>query len=80
VAPCRGCLGILDVQRQKILDLATAVILGVVVSALVFAWQHATHLGADVKHNEFGSKIYQMLVEVNVSDDPQYHVATDRLA
>lgn len=135
-------------------DLATAVILGVVVSALVFAWQHATHLGADVKHNEFGSKIYQMhgplffasvssfkemfepdqdpddvvldfyysrvydqsgleaintladkyesvgkrlhlthlspeckvllkragdLVEVNVSEDPQYHVATDRL-
>ena len=41
-------------------DLATAVILGVIVSALVFAWQHATHLGADIKHNEFGSKIYQM--------------------
>ncbi len=136
-------------------DLASAVILGVIVSALVFAWQHATHLGADVKHNEFGSKIYQVhgplffasvtsfkemfdvdkdpddvvldfyysrvydqsgleainnladkyesygkrlhlthlspeckilldragdLVEVNVSDDPQYHVATDRLA
>ena len=135
-------------------DLATAVILGVIVSALVFAWQHATHLGADVKHNEFGSKIYQMhgplffasvssfrelfdvsedpddvvidfyysrvydqsgleainklaekyetagkrlhlthlspecrdlldragdFVEINVSEDPQYHVATDRL-
>lgn len=135
-------------------DLATAVILGVVVSALVFAWQHATHIGADIKHNEFGSKIYQLhgplffasvssfkemfkpaedpddvvidfyysrvydqsgleaintlaekyeavgkrlhlthlspecktllnkagdLVEVNVSEDPQYHVATDRL-
>jgi len=41
-------------------DLATAVILGVVVSALVFAWQHATHVGADVKFNEFGSKIYQI--------------------
>ena len=136
-------------------DLASAVILGVVVSALVFVWQHATHLGADVKHNEFGSKIYQLhgplffasvttfkemfdpagdpddvvidfyysrvydqsgleainmlaekygavgkrlhlthlspecklllnnagdLVDVNVSNDPQYHVATDRLA
>ncbi len=135
-------------------DLASAVILGVVVSALVFAWQHATHLGADVKYNEFGSKIYQLhgplffasvasfkemfdpaedpsdvvidfyysrvydqsgleainglaekyqglgkrlhlthlspeckrlltkagdLVDVNVSDDPQFHVATDRL-
>lgn len=136
-------------------DLASAVILGVIVSALVFAWQHATHMGADIKYNEFGSKIYQLhgplffasvssfkdmfdaagdpedvvidfyysrvydqsgleainglaekyealgkrlhlthlspecksllkkagdLVEVNVSEDPQYHVATDRLS
>lgn len=41
-------------------DLATAVILGVVVSAVVFAWRHATHMGADVKLNEHGSKIYQL--------------------
>jgi SulP family sulfate permease len=136
-------------------DLASAVILGVIVSALVFAWQHATHMGADIKFNEFGSKIYQLhgplffasvtsfkemfdvandpddividfyytrvydqsgleainqlaekyeaagkrlhlthlspecrdlldragdLVEINVSEDPQYHVAADRLA
>lgn len=136
-------------------DLASAVILGVIVSALVFAWQHATHIGADSKYNEFGSRIYQVhgplffasvasfkdmfdvnedpddvvidfyysrvydqsgleainwlaekyegcgkrlhlthlspecrklmdkagdLVEVNLSEDPQYHVATDRLA
>jgi len=135
-------------------DLASAVILGVIVSALVFAWQHATHMGADVKYNEYGSKIYQLhgplffasvssfkemlkvaedpddvvidfyysrvydqsgleainvmadkyeaagkrlhlthlspecqelldragdLVEINVSEDPHYHVATDRL-
>ena len=135
-------------------DLATAVILGVIVSALVFSWKHATHLGADIKFNEFGSKIYQLhgalffasvsslkglftpdedpddvvidfyymrvydqsgleaisalaekyralgkrlhlthlspecqsllqqagdMVEVNLSEDPQYHVATDRL-
>ncbi len=135
-------------------DLATAVILGVVVSALVFAWKHATHIAADVSLNEFGSKIYQLhgplffasvsefkglfdpagdpddvvidfyytrvydqsgleaihklaeqyesagkrlhlthlsqecrtlldrageFVEVNLSEDPQYHVATDRL-
>jgi SulP family sulfate permease len=135
-------------------DLATAVILGVIVSALVFAWQHATHIGSQVSHNEFGSKIHQVhgplffasaqsfkeifdpkndpddvvidfyysrvydqsgleainsiaerydalgkrihlthlspecrrlldraddLVEVNLSEDPQYHVATDRL-
>lgn len=136
-------------------NLASAVILGVIVSALVFAWQHATHIGADIKYNDFGSKIYQLhgplffasvqsfrdmfdveedsddvvidfyytrvydqsgmeainalaeryesvgkrlhlthlspecrsllnkagdLVEINVSEDPQYHVATDRLA
>ena len=135
-------------------DLASAVILGVVVSALVFAWQHATHVAADQSYNEFGSKIYQLhgplffasvssfrdmfdvssdpddvvvdfyytrvydqsgleainrlaerydaagkrlhlrhlspecrdlldrageFVEVNLSEDPQYHVATDRL-
>ncbi|TWT87035.1 SulP family inorganic anion transporter [Neorhodopirellula pilleata] len=135
-------------------DLASAVILGVIVSALVFAWQHATHIAADVKYNEHGSKIYQLhgplffasvasfkdmfevasdpddvvidfyytrvydqsgleainnlaekyvnagkrlhlthlsqecrdlldkagdLVEINVSEDPHYHIATDRL-
>ncbi|MDC0287869.1 SulP family inorganic anion transporter [bacterium] len=135
-------------------DLATAVILGVIVSALVFAWKHAMHLGADVQINKHGSKIYQLhgplffasvssfrdlfepasdpedvvidfyytrvydqsaleainalaekyedcgkrlhlthlsdecrglldragdFVEVNLSEDPQYHVATDRL-
>ncbi len=135
-------------------DLASAVILGVIVSALVFAWQHATHMMADIKYNQHGSKIYQLhgplffasvasfkemfdvtgdpddvvidfyytrvydqsgleainglaekyqaagkrlhlthlshecrslldqagdLVEINVSEDPQYHVATDRL-
>jgi len=41
-------------------DLASAVILGVVISSLVFAWNHATHIGADVKHNESGSKVYQV--------------------
>ncbi len=139
-------------------DLATAVILGVAAAALVFAWQHATHLFADskVEDNAQGgrTKRYQLhgplffasvnsfkelfnvesdpddvvldfyytrvydqsgleaiagisekygaagkrvhlthlsdecrrlldkagdLVEVNVSEDPQYHVATDRL-
>ncbi len=135
-------------------DLATAVIIGVIMSALKFAWQHATHLFADVKLNDEGSKVYQLhgplffasvasfkelfdprndpddviidfyftrvydqsgleaintlaekyrqfnkrlhlthlspecrklldkagdMVEVNLSEDPQYHVATDRL-
>lgn len=41
-------------------DLAIAVLLGVVVSALIFAAKHATHIGVDVKYNEAGSKIYQL--------------------
>jgi SulP family sulfate permease len=41
-------------------DLATAVILGVALSALVFAWNKSKHLIADVKLNEYGSKIYQL--------------------
>lgn len=135
-------------------NLALAVLVGVIVAALVFAWQHATHMGADAKLNEHGSKVYQLhgplffasvesfkqlfkpaedpddvvidfyytrvydqsgleaihaiaekyraqdkrlhlvhlseecaklledagdLVEVNISEDPHYHVATDRL-
>ncbi|MCA9034415.1 MAG: SulP family inorganic anion transporter, partial [Planctomycetaceae bacterium] len=135
-------------------DLASAVVIGIIASALVFAWQQAKHVGADVKFNEFGSKIYQLhgplffasvtsfrdlfdpksdpddvvidfyytrvydqsgleainslaekyaqlnkrlhlthlspecrslldragdLVEVNLSEDPQYHIATDRI-
>lgn len=135
-------------------DLASAVVIGVITSALVFAWQHAKHVGAEVSFNDAGSKIYQLhgplffasvtsfkdlfdpkndpadvvidfyytrvydqsgleainslaekyvqngkrlhlthlsqecralldragdLVEVNLSEDPQYHVATDRI-
>ncbi|MGB0768127.1 MAG: SulP family inorganic anion transporter [Phycisphaeraceae bacterium] len=135
-------------------NLALAVLVGVIMAALVFAWQHATHIGADIKTNVNGSKVYQLhgplffasvesfkqlftpaddtddvvidfyytrvydqsgleainavtekyralgktlhlvhlseecrvllgkagdLVEVNVSEDPHYHVATDRL-
>ena len=41
-------------------NLATAVLLGVIVQALVFAWKHATHIFADKKINEFGAKIYQL--------------------
>ncbi|MCA9276693.1 MAG: SulP family inorganic anion transporter [Phycisphaerales bacterium] len=41
-------------------DLATAVIIGVAISALNFAWSKSRHLVADVKFNEHGSKIYQL--------------------
>lgn len=41
-------------------DLATAVIIGVIASALVFAWEHAKHIAVDVRYDELGSKIYQL--------------------
>lgn len=41
-------------------DLAIAVIVGVIVSALMFAWEHAKHIYASTHINEKGSKIYQI--------------------
>ncbi len=41
-------------------DLATAVVLGVIASALVFAWQHGSHIAADIKIDELGRKSYQL--------------------
>ena len=41
-------------------NLALAVLVGVIMAALVFAWQHATHIGADAKINDTGSKTYQL--------------------
>lgn len=41
-------------------DLASAVILGVVLSALSFTWKKSRHIMANTQMNEFGSKIYQI--------------------
>ncbi len=41
-------------------DLAIAVIVGVIVSALVFAWKHAQHIYADVSFDNEGRKIYDL--------------------
>ncbi len=41
-------------------DLATAVLLGVAFSAMVFVWNKSKHLIADVQFDEHGSKIYQL--------------------
>ncbi len=41
-------------------DLATAVIIGVIISALVFAWQTAKHMWAEQSIDENGTKIYVM--------------------
>lgn len=39
-------------------DLAVAVIIGVILSALVFAWKHAQHISAEISIDDNGSKIY----------------------
>ena len=41
-------------------DLASAVILGVALSAIVFSWNKSKHLLADAHFNEYGAKIYQL--------------------
>jgi len=41
-------------------DLAIAVIVGVIVSALVFAWEHAKHINVTSYIDEKGSKVYEL--------------------
>ena len=41
-------------------DLAIAVIVGVIVSALVFAWEHAKQMGAKAHINDQGTKVYEL--------------------
>ncbi|MDO6705760.1 SulP family inorganic anion transporter [Photobacterium sp. 1_MG-2023] len=41
-------------------DLAIAVFVGVIYSALVFAWEHAKHIAAESKIDENGSKVYHL--------------------
>jgi len=43
-----------------IFDLATAVIIGVIVSALVFAWQKGKHIEVRTSMNKRGEKIYKI--------------------
>ena len=41
-------------------DLAIAVITGVILSALIFAWEHAKHIYCETSENEKGWKIYAL--------------------
>jgi len=41
-------------------DLAVAVIVGVIVSALIFAWEHAKHINVVRSTNENGSTVYEV--------------------
>ncbi|WP_299875902.1 SulP family inorganic anion transporter [uncultured Cocleimonas sp.] len=41
-------------------NLALAVIIGVILSALVFAWEHAKHIDAEVRIDRMGNKVYEI--------------------
>ena len=41
-------------------DLATAVVVGVIVSALTYAWNNATRISADVNETAEGTKVYKV--------------------
>jgi len=41
-------------------DLAVAVVVGVIVSALFFAWEHASHINVKGYDNEYGIRIYEL--------------------
>jgi SulP family sulfate permease len=53
-------VGLLVGAVTVIADLAIAVFLGVVVSALVFAWEHAKQIQVNTSTNEIGWKVYQL--------------------
>lgn len=71
-----------------IADLAIAVIAGVIVSALVFAWEHAKRIAVQVETDQDGKKIYLLNGTLffasvanfqslfNISEDPQ-HIVID---
>ena len=41
-------------------DLAIAVVVGVIVSALFFAWEHASHIHVESHDDESGSRVYEL--------------------
>ncbi len=53
-------VGILVAVITVLSDLAIAVIAGVIVSALVFAWEHAKQMRADTQVDKFGIKYYHL--------------------
>ncbi|GLS84416.1 SulP family inorganic anion transporter [Paraferrimonas haliotis] len=69
-------------------DLAIAVLVGVIVSAVVFAWEHAKHIAITTDKTEEGWKLYRLhgplffgsvanfLELFNAADDPE-HVVID---
>jgi len=60
IPPADAFVGILVAVVTVFTDLAIAVIVGVIVSALVFAWQHAKHIEIKIGTTEQGWKVYEL--------------------
>lgn len=60
VPPSDIFITILVAAVTVVSDLAIAVVVGVIVSALVFAWEHAKQMNAKAYVNEEGTKIYEL--------------------
>lgn len=59
--PLADALIIIAVTLITVLtDLALAVLAGVIMSALVFAWEHAKRIDAHVSYNRLGGKVYEL--------------------
>ncbi|MBA1443858.1 MAG: SulP family inorganic anion transporter [Chromatiales bacterium] len=53
-------VGILVAVVTVLTDLAIAVVVGVIISALVFAWEHAKQMRADTHVDKYGIKYYNL--------------------
>ncbi len=60
IPPADTFIGIAVAVITVFADLAIAVITGVILSALVFAWQHAKHIYATTRINHMGGKVYEL--------------------
>jgi sulfate permease, SulP family len=59
--PTADVIVVITVATVTVLtDLAMAVIVGVIISALVFAWQHAKNIGVKITTEEHGWKVYDL--------------------
>ncbi len=60
IPPADAFVGVLVAVITVLTDLAIAVIAGVIVSALVFAWEHAKHMRAETHVDRYGIKYYHL--------------------
>ncbi|MEW6765363.1 MAG: SulP family inorganic anion transporter [Pseudomonadota bacterium] len=60
-----------------VVDLAAAVITGVIVSALIFAWEHAKHIRAETEFRDDGSKVYRLIGPLFFASVQNFHELFD---